>query len=100
MRFLVDECLSPTIAAALREGGLDALHVTEIGLAGQPDDAVMTAARDRECVVVSADTDFGELLARSDAPLPSVVIYRGAEVARRSVAGSAGAASTPSPTIR
>ncbi|MBA3743958.1 DUF5615 family PIN-like protein [Sporichthya sp.] len=81
MNFLVDECLSPTIAAVLRNAGHDAVHVSVLGMAGQSDDAVMAAARVRNCVVVSADTDFGELLARTNAPLPSVVLYRGREVA-------------------
>jgi predicted nuclease of predicted toxin-antitoxin system len=87
MKFLVDECLSPATASAQSESDHDAIHVTDLGLAGRPDEEVMTAALADGRVIVSADTDFGELLARSDAALPSVVLFRGAEVAPLALAG-------------
>lgn len=87
MKFLVDECLSPATARALADAGHDAVHVTDLGLGGHPDDAVMAAARTDGRVIVSADTDFGELLARSSATLPSVILFRGAEVAPVALAG-------------
>jgi predicted nuclease of predicted toxin-antitoxin system len=87
MRFLVDECLSPATASALRESDHDAIHVTDLGLAGRPDEEVMAAALADGRVIVSADTDFGELLARSNTALPSVVLFRGAQVAPLALAG-------------
>lgn len=87
MKFLVDECLSPATARALRDSEFDAVHVTDLGLAGRPDDEVMAAALGDGRVIVSADTDFGELLARSNAALPSVILFRGAEVAPLALAG-------------
>lgn len=87
MKFLVDECLSPATARALADAGHDAVHVTDLGLGGHPDDAVMAAARTGGRVIVSADTDCGELLARSSATLPSVILFRGAEVAPVALAG-------------
>ncbi|MST34512.1 hypothetical protein GHK86_17515 [Acidimicrobiaceae bacterium USS-CC1] len=76
MRLLVDESLSTTVAALLRDGGHDAVHLTDLGLLGAPDPVVMAAAGDASRVLVSADTDFGELLAVGRHPGPSVVLLR------------------------
>lgn len=77
MRLLVDECLRPALAHALRAAGHDAVHLTELGLAGCADNVVMERAQADGRVVVSADTDFGELLAASGSSGPSVVLFRG-----------------------
>ena len=63
MRFLVDECLPAKLAAALSALGHDAVHVSDLNLLGAFDIDVMAAARRDERVLISADTDFGELLA-------------------------------------
>lgn len=76
MRFLVDESLSARVAHALVEAGHDAAHVGELQLLGAPDEAVLGAAAQTGRVLVSADTDFGELLALGRHPGPSVVIFR------------------------
>lgn len=79
MKFLVDECISFRLAKLLVEAGHDAVHVTDCGIAGEPDTVVMETARESGRVLISADTDFGELLARSGADAPSVVIFRRGE---------------------
>lgn len=56
--------------------GHDAIHVTDCDLAGAPDERVLAKAVDEDRVLLSADTDFGEILARSGAPAPSVVLFR------------------------
>jgi len=76
VKFLVDESLSSTVSRLLRDAGHDALHVGDLDLLGASDDAVMAAADTTGCVLVSADTDFGELLALGGRPGPSVVIFR------------------------
>lgn len=76
MRLLVDECLHPSVAALLAEAGHDAVHVGDIDLLAAVDEVVMAAAVSAERVVVSADTDFGELLAGSGDRLPSVMLLR------------------------
>jgi predicted nuclease of predicted toxin-antitoxin system len=49
---------------------------------------VMATAREQRRVLVSADTDFGEILARSNDRQPSVVLYRGSEVIDAKVLGA------------
>ncbi|WP_166346661.1 DUF5615 family PIN-like protein [Phytoactinopolyspora limicola] len=76
MKLLIDECLSARLCGLLEEIGHDAVHVSDLGLLGKPDTDVMAAAKEDQRVVISADTDFGELLAKSGAALPSVVLLR------------------------
>lgn len=75
MRFLVDASLSPVVAQALTEGGHDALHVGDILPLDATDRTILTAAAGEQRVIVAADTDFGELLARHGLAAPSVVLF-------------------------
>ena len=76
MRFLVDECLTPLVAELLTAAGHDAAHVVALGLGGHPDVEVMARAVADDRVLISADTDFGELLALGGASVPSVILLR------------------------
>jgi len=76
MRFLVDNALSPMLAEGLRQAGHDAVHVRDIGMAASLDAAIMVLAHKEHYVLLSADTDFGTLLAKSEAVLPSVILFR------------------------
>lgn len=76
MKFLIDEAIQKRVAELLTEQGHDALHVLTIDLGGSSDDQVLAAARRDDRVVVTADTDFGDLLALSGESQPSVVILR------------------------
>lgn len=77
LKFLVDNSLSPLVASLLRENGFDAVHVLDLGMAASSDDEIMAYALSDERIVIAADTDFGDLLALSGAPEPSVVLFRG-----------------------
>lgn len=60
----------------MREAGHDAVHVGDRALLGAVDSRVMQLAVTEKRVVVSADTDFGELLALGRRPGTSVVLFR------------------------
>jgi predicted nuclease of predicted toxin-antitoxin system len=76
MRFLVDNNLSPKLADLIRAAGHDVSHVRDLGLAGALDQVVLDRARNERRVLISADTDFGTLLARSRATSPSFLLVR------------------------
>ncbi len=80
MRFLVDANLSPRVAATLSSEGFKSIHVGDVGLLTAADQAILDYAAANELVIISADTDFGELLAISrGAVRPSVVLLRSAD---------------------
>ncbi len=62
------------MAQLLADAGHDVIHVSDRDLAGQVDDQVLAAARDEGRVLVSADTDFGELLAQQGLARPSLEV--------------------------
>lgn len=77
MKFLIDNALSPGLAPLLAQGGHDAIHVRAVGLERASDDAIFDRAATDDRVVVSADTDFGTLLAARSTQKPSVIQFRG-----------------------
>ncbi len=76
MRLLLDNNLSPRLVEMLTVEGWDVAHVHALGLRAATDKVVLRTARDDDRVLVSADTDFGALLAASHEPGPSVVLVR------------------------
>ncbi|WP_131764826.1 DUF5615 family PIN-like protein [Candidatus Protofrankia californiensis] len=76
MRFLLDNNLSQGLAVGLREAGHDVVHVRDVKLGAADDETVLAFARDEERILISADTDFGGILARSGCNRPSVILFR------------------------
>jgi predicted nuclease of predicted toxin-antitoxin system len=76
MRFLLDQGLPRSVAALLREMGLDAIHTGECGLANALDSSILGFAREKDYIVVTLDADFHSLMALSHEKQPSVIRIR------------------------
>lgn len=79
MKLLLDANLSPEVGRRLKEAGHDAIHVADIGLLTATDPAILRAAATEERILLTADSDFGALLALGSLASPSVLLLRSAD---------------------
>lgn len=76
MNFLIDSSLSPLLADMLRQAGHDAMHVRRYGIHKADDEVIFDRASQEERVLVSADTQFGAILAARHDAKPSVILIK------------------------
>jgi hypothetical protein len=67
LKFLIDNALPPRLAELLVVAGYDAVHVRAYGMQAAKDEVILARAFDEERIVVSADSDFGAILAAQEA---------------------------------
>lgn len=75
MKFLVDNPVSPLVAGMLRNAGHDAAHVRDYSLESAADITIFERAFKEKRIIVSADTDFGMLIALSKQQKPSIILF-------------------------
>ena len=68
MKFLVDHQLPPSLAVALRDRGLDAEHLYDLGLHRLTDEAIWHRVGMERSILITKDDDFLHLASRSDSP--------------------------------
>ena len=76
MKLILDEGMPVRTADRLRQAGVDAKHVLEVGLGGASDQAILDRARADGAAVATLDADFHQILAATGADRPSVIRVR------------------------
>lgn len=85
MRILVDMNLSPGWVNFLTEAGYESAHWSKVGPGNATDAELMAWAAEHGYVVLTADLDFGAILAASKTKRPSIVQIRSDLLAPRAI---------------
>lgn len=75
MKFLADENIALAVVSFLRKQGHDVASITEIS-PGSSDASVLLKAEEEQRILVTSDTDFGELVYRVGQQHAGVILLR------------------------
>ncbi len=75
LRFLVDVNVGFAVADSLRDGGYDVIFAGDVDWR-MPDIDMLSLAHGEERVILTMDTDFGELVYHSQQPHAGVLLLR------------------------
>jgi len=75
LRFLVDANIGIAVVNALRQWGHDVVFVGDLDWA-MPDDEILAIAQREERIILTLDTDFGDLIYQSRQPHVGVLLLR------------------------
>jgi len=92
MKLLVDMNLSPGWASFLADAGFEAVHWSNVGAGSAPDGELMQWAAQNGYVVLTADLDFGAILAATHGMQPSVLQVRNDILTPQTIGGAVVAA--------
>ena len=76
MKFKIDENLPVEVRDELRAAGHDVLTVADEQLGGSPDSDIASVCRSEDRVLVTLDTDFGNILAYPPEQFPGIMVIR------------------------
>jgi predicted nuclease of predicted toxin-antitoxin system len=76
VNFVLDENLAEELGELLTAAGHSSVHVRGAGLQSASDAVVLDYAASQGAVLISADTDFGAILAATHRVTPSFVLLR------------------------
>jgi predicted nuclease of predicted toxin-antitoxin system len=76
MKLLLDQGMPRSTSTLLRDAGIDAIHVGEIGMSTSEDSEIIQRARAEGRIAATLDADFHTLLALEQATSPSVIRIR------------------------
>jgi predicted nuclease of predicted toxin-antitoxin system len=76
LKFLIDNALLPIFSDHLQNHGHNVIHVRDVDMQTCSDEEIFNFAQKEERIIVSADTDFGTIIALRNVQFPSVIIFR------------------------
>lgn len=75
MNFFADEGLDAPVVIALRQAGFNVSYAAELHQ-GASDEIILASARNQDCIQLTKDKDFGEMVIRNRQLTSGVVLIR------------------------